>query len=366
MNITPLLQTPLAALHARLGGRMVPFAGYAMPVQYQAGIMAEHLHCRDRASLFDVSHMGQGLLHGADAAALLEHLVPGDMLGLAPGKQRYTLLLNSSGGIDDDLMVANLGNDRIFVVVNAANKAADFAILRRVLGDRLTELPNRALLALQGPKAAAVMARLGPEAAALPFMGVAETTVAGVATIISRSGYTGEDGFEISVANSDSEALAEALLAQNEVAPAGLGARDSLRLEAGLCLHGSDIDAATNPIEAGLNWVIGKRRRTDWNFNGGETVKTALLTGPLRLRTGFRVDAKSPVRAGAEVRTKDGILIGAVTSGVPSPTLGHPIAMGMVERAFATPGTEVDFIVRGKSVPGTVVPMPFVPHRYIR
>lgn len=362
----PLLETPLAALHRRLGARMVPFAGYSMPVQYPAGIIAEHTHCRAQASLFDVSHMGQGVLQGDDAAQLLERLVPGDIMGLKPGRQRYTLLLNSSGGIDDDLMVANLGNDRLFIVVNAANKAADFAILRRVLGDRLSEWPDRALLALQGPLAATAMARLSPEAASLPFMGVAETTLSGISAIVSRSGYTGEDGFEISVANADAELLAEKLLAEQEVAPAGLGARDSLRLEAGLCLHGSDIDAFTNPVEAGLTWVIGKRRKQAWDFNGGETVKTALLTGPLRVRAGFRVDARAPVRAGTEIRAADGVVVGTVTSGVPSPTLGFPIAMGMIERAFAADGTPIEFMVRGKPVPGTVVPMPFVPHRYIR
>ncbi len=345
---------------------MVPFAGYSMPVQYSAGIMAEHLHCRAGAGLFDVSHMGQGMLRGPDVARLLETLVPGDIMGLKPGRQRYTLLLNSSGGIDDDLMVATLAPDRLFLVVNAANKAADFAILRRVLGDRLTEWPDRALLALQGPQAAAAMARLSPHAAALPFMGVAETQLAGIPTLVSRSGYTGEDGFEISVASADAEALAEKLLAAPEVAPAGLGARDSLRLEAGLCLHGSDIDAFTNPVEAGLTWVIGKRRKQAWDFPGGSTIHQAMLTGPLRVRAGFRVDGRAPVRAGTEIRAADGVVIGTVTSGVPSPTLGYPIAMGMIERAFAAEATPVEFMVRGKPVPGTVVPMPFVPHRYIR
>jgi aminomethyltransferase len=359
-----LLETTLAALHRRLGARMVPFAGYLMPVQYQAGIIAEHAACRQGAALFDVSHMGQGQLHGADAAAKLERLVPGDMSGLAPGRQRYTLLLDEQGGIIDDLMVANMGN-RLALVVNAANKQADFAHLRATFGDALEELPARALIALQGPRAAAILGAICPAAAALPFMGAAEVAIAGTRALVTRSGYTGEDGFEISVANEDAEALAQRLLDAG-AAPAGLGARDSLRLEAGLCLHGNDISPATNPVEAALLWTIPKRRREACDFIGGHAVRAALAAGPSRLRVGFIVNDKAPVRAGADIRAADGTVIGSVTSGVPSPTLGYPVAMGYVARSHAEPGTPVEFSVRGRLVPGTVTKMPFVPHRYVR
>lgn len=360
----PLLETPLAALHRRLGARLVPFAGYLMPVQYPAGIIAEHAACREGAALFDVSHMGQAEISGPDAAARLEALVPGDILGLAPGRQRYTLLLDDSGGILDDLMVANLGS-RLALVVNAANKGADFALLRGTFGDALRELPTRALLALQGPRAAAIMAGLCPEAAALPFMGATEAPVAGIGALSTRSGYTGEDGFEISVAATDAEALAEKLIAAG-AAPAGLGARDSLRLEAGLCLHGNDISPETNPVEAALMWTIPKRRRADWAFRGGAAVRATFESGPARLRVGFRVEDKVPVRAGTAILAADGTAIGAVTSGVPSPSLGRPVAMGYVAKAFAAEGTPVEFSVRGRMVPGRVAKMPFVPHRYVR
>ena len=360
---TPLLETPLAALHRRLGARMVPFAGYAMPVQYPAGIIAEHKACRDGAALFDVSHMGQGTIAGADAAARLERLVPGDMQGLKANRQRYTLLLNEAGGILDDLMVANMG-DRLALVVNAANKAQDFAHLRAALGAAVQETPGRALLALQGPKAAAIMATLCPEAAALPFMGVSEAAVGGIAALSTRSGYTGEDGFEISAAAADAESLAEKLLAAGAT-PAGLGARDSLRLEAGLCLHGNDIGPDTNPVEAGLMWTIGKRRRSDWDFVGAAAVRAMLESGPPRRRVGFRVGDRVPVRAGTTIVGADGTAIGTVTSGVPSPTLGYPIAMGYVVPAYAAEGTPVEFQVRGKLVSGSVAAMPFVPHRYV-
>jgi aminomethyltransferase len=360
----PLLETPLAGLHRRLGARMVPFAGYLMPVQYPAGIIAEHAACREGAALFDVSHMGQGALHGTDAAARLERLVPGDITGLAPGRQRYTLLLDEQGGIIDDLMVANL-DGRLALVVNAANKAADFAHLRTSFGDALAELPDRALLALQGPRAAAIMERLCPPAAALPFMGAAEAPVAGHAAIITRSGYTGEDGFEISIAADDATALAETLIAEGAT-PAGLGARDSLRLEAGLCLHGNDIGPDTNPVEAALMWTIPKRRRVACDFVGGHAVRAAIAAGPQRLRVGFTVDDRAPVRAGTAIHAADGILIGHVTSGVPSPTLGRPIAMGYVQAGFTTEGTPVEFAVRGRMIAGRVAAMPFVPHRYVR
>lgn len=360
----PLLETPLAALHKRLGARMVPFAGYAMPVQYPAGIIAEHKACREGAALFDVSHMGQGMIGGLEPAGRLEALVPGDMLGLKPLRQRYTLLLNDAGGIIDDLMVANM-ESHLGLVVNAANRATDFALLQKALGRDVVEFTDRALLALQGPKAAAIMATLCPEAANLPFMGISRAAVGGIAAVSTRGGYTGEDGFEISVAAGDAEALAERLIAAGAV-PAGLGARDSLRLEAGLCLHGNDIGPDTNPIEAGLAWTIGKRRRADWNFTGAAAVRAMLEAGPPRLRVGFKVGDKVPVRAGTEILGPDGSVIGRVTSGVPSPSLGVPIAMGYVLKPFAADGTVVAFAVRGRKVPGTVAPMPFVPHRYVR
>lgn len=358
-----LLTTPLDAWHRAHGARMVPFAGYAMPVQYdftgamaqrcRGGVLAEHLHCRDKAALFDVSHMGQAMLEGPGVAEALERLVPGDIVGLKPGRQRYTLLTNDAGGIIDDLMVANFGNDRLFLVVNASRKAVDFAHIRAGLpaGVTLTELPDRALLALQGPAAAGIIG------SSLPFMGVAETSE----YYISRSGYTGEDGFEISVPAGDAVALADRLLAHEAVVPAGLGARDSLRLEAGLCLYGNDIDETTTPVEAGLTWVIGKRRKMTWDFPGGAAIRDQLDNGAPRLRVGIRPDGRAPARAGTEI-----VDAGSVTSGGFSPSLNAPIAMGYVRRALAEDGTALTLMVRGKALPATVVPMPFVPHRYAR
>jgi aminomethyltransferase len=362
-----LKTTPLYAWHRRLGARMVPFAGYAMPVQYdftgaladrcRGGVLAEHLHCRANAALFDVSHMGQAMLEGPGAAEALERLVPGDILGLKPGRQRYTLLTNAAGGIIDDLMVANLGGERLFLVVNASRKDVDFAHIAVALPPSVTLrlLPDRALLALQGPAAAGIVG------APLSFMGVAETDVAGIRCFVSRSGYTGEDGFEISVPAADAEALAERLLAHEAVAPAGLGARDSLRLEAGLCLYGNDIDETTTPIEAGLTWVIGKRRKMTWDFPGGAIIRDQLDNGAPRLRVGIKPDGRAPARAGTVVEDA-----GIVTSGGFSPTLNAPIAMGYVRREMAEDGTALTLTVRGKALPATVVPMPFVPHRYAR
>ena len=363
----PLLTSPLDAWHRRLGARMVPFAGYAMPVQYdfsgamadrcRGGVLAEHLHCRAQAALFDVSHMGQAMLEGPGSAAALERLVPGDILGLKPGRQRYTLLTNEKGGIIDDLMVANFGDDRFFLVVNASRKAVDFAHISAHLpqGVTLTERPDRALLALQGPAAAGIVG------GALSFMGVAETAVEGIGCFVSRSGYTGEDGFEISVPAADAEVLADRLLAHAAVVPAGLGARDSLRLEAGLCLYGNDIDEATTPVEAGLTWVIGKRRKMAWDFPGGAIIRDQLDNGAPRLRVGIRPVGRTPARAGTDI-----VDAGVVTSGGFSPTLNAPIAMGTVRRALAEDGTALTLMVRGKALPATVVPMPFVPHRYAR
>ena len=373
-----LLTTPLDSWHRALGARMVPFAGYAMPVQYdlagdlaarcKGGVLAEHLHCRSAAALFDVSHMGQARLAGPDAAAALERLVPGDIMGLKPGRQRYTLLTRDDGGIIDDLMVANPGDGSLFLVVNASRKAVDFAHIAAHLpaGVSLTPLPDRALIALQGPAAAAVLARLAPAVAALSFMAVATVTLAGEACFVSRSGYTGEDGFEISVPADRAVALADRLLAEPEVAPAGLGARDSLRLEAGLCLYGNDIDETTRPVEAGLTWVIGKRRKMAWDFPGGAAVRDQLDNGPARLRVGIRPDGRAPARAGTEIVASDGAVVGTITSGGFGPTLNAPVAMGYVRRDLSEDGTKLSLMVRGKPLPATVVPMPFVPHRYAR
>ncbi len=366
-----LLETPLAALHRALGGRMVPFAGYAMPVQYPAGIMAEHLHCRAEAALFDVSHMGQALLQGAGAAAALERVTPADVAGLRPGRQRYGLLTTPGGGIFDDFMVATLAPDRLFLVVNASRKAADAALLAAALdgtGVRMTLLADRALLALQGPGAAAALAPLVPDLAldSLGFLGIAEAAVAGAPAIIARSGYTGEDGFEISLPAERAEAVARALLDRPGVAPAGLGARDSLRLEAGLCLHGQDIDETTSPVEAALTWTIGKRRRMAWDFPGAARVREELANGPRRLRVGLRPEGRQPARAGTPVQAMDGTAIGTVTSGGFGPSANGPVAMGYLAPAQAGDGTPLTLTVRGKPLAARVAALPFIPHRYRR
>ena len=365
---TSLKTTPLDALHRELGARMVPFAGYAMPVHYPAGVLSEHLHCRQNAALFDVSHMGQASLHGPGAAAALERLVPGDIQGLAPGRQKYTLLTLDSGGIMDDLMVANLGGDRLFLVVNASRKHIDLPHIASHLaaGLRLEAHDDRALLALQGPAAATVLAALAPDVAALPFMGVACTTIRGIDCLVSRSGYTGEDGFEISVPADRAEALARLLLAQPGVMPAGLGARDSLRLEAGLCLYGNDIDETTTPAEAMLGWTIPKRRRAEANFIGAGPILAAFAAGPTRKRVGILPDGRAPARPGTEVLDTDGVVVGKITSGVFGPSLNAPCAMGYVPAGLATPGTALALLVRGKNLPARVAATPFVPHRYIR
>jgi aminomethyltransferase len=363
----PLKTTPLDAWHRAQGARMVPFAGYAMPVQYQ-GVLAEHLHCRAAAALFDVSHMGQAVLPGAAAASSLERLVPGDLQGLKRGRQRYTLLMNEAGGIIDDLMVANIGEDRLFLVVNASRRDDDFSHIAANMpaGVRIRPIENRALLALQGPAAAGVIARIGPEAARLPFMGISPITLAGIPCLVSRSGYTGEDGFEISVPADRVEALARRLVAEPEVVPAGLGARDSLRLEAGLCLYGNDIDELTTPVEAGLTWVIGKRRRVAWDFPGAVAIRDQLEHGAHRLRVGIRPDGRAPARAQTDIVAGDGTAAGTITSGGFSPSLSAPIAMGYVRKDLAADGTPLHLVVRGKPLPARVVPMPFVPHSYAR
>jgi aminomethyltransferase len=374
----PLLTIPLDSWHRSHGARMVPFAGYAMPVQYdltgdlaarcKGGVMAEHLHVRSQAGLFDVSHMGQAMLTGNNVAGALETLVPGDIISLKPGRQRYTLFTNEAGGIIDDLMVARLDEHRLFLVVNASRKDVDFTHLATNLPESvtLTPLADRALLALQGPQAAAVMARLSPTAAALPFMGIITTTIGATECLISRSGYTGEDGFEISVAADKAESLANTLVEQPEVVPIGLGARDSLRLEAGLCLYGNDLDELTTPIEAGLTWVIGKRRKTNWDFPGGLVMRDQLDNGPNRRRVGIRADGRAPARAQVTIMAEDGTEAGIVTSGGFGPSANGPVAMGYVRKDLAADCTRLTLIVRGKPIPATVVPLPFIPHRYIR
>jgi len=363
----PLRRTPLHAVHIARGARMVPFAGYEMPVQYAAGILAEHLHTRAQAGLFDVSHMGQATLRGADAARALEALVPGDLDGLGLGRTRYTLLLNETGGILDDLMATRTA-DGLSLVVNASRKEADFAHLRERLprGIAVEPLIDWALLALQGPLAATVLARHAPGIDRLAFMAATEASVAGTRCWVTRSGYTGEDGFEISLAADAAPALAEALLAEPEVAPVGLGARDTLRLEAGLCLYGHDIDEGTTPVEAGLSWTIGKRRRSEGGFPGADAVLRQLSDGPRRKRVGIRPDGRAPAREGTDIVDDSGRSVGRVTSGGFGPTVGAPIAMGYVRAEQARQGEPLSLVVRGVARPARVAPLPFVPHRYHR
>lgn len=377
-----LLHTPLHALHLELGARMVPFAGYAMPVQYPSGILAEHLHTRQSAGLFDISHMGQVALRGEGAAAALETLVPMDVLGLPEGKQRYALFTNAQGGILDDLMIiprarADGRGSELFLIVNAACKAQDIELLR-TFSDRceVVPMPEHALLALQGPQAAAVFERLAPRCAGMTFMTGRWLDVATpqgpIRVYATRSGYTGEDGFEIAVAADRAEALARALLAQPEVQPIGLGARDTLRLEAGLCLYGHDIDTSTTPVEAGLSWAIQKVRRTGGARAGGFPGADRILEqldapgSVTRRRVGLIGLERIPVREGTELVTADGRPVGRVTSGSFAPSAGGPVAMAYVPSEYAAPGTTLHAQVRGRAVPMQVQPMPFVPHRYFR
>ncbi|WP_322089323.1 glycine cleavage system aminomethyltransferase GcvT [Burkholderia sp. BCC1999] len=368
----PLSRTALHDLHLELGAKMVPFAGYEMPVQYPLGILKEHLHTRDHAGLFDVSHMGQVMLTGADAAAALETLVPIDVIDLPVGMQRYALFTNEQGGILDDLMITRLDDDVFYVVVNAACKARDIAHLKNRIGHRcaVVELADRALLALQGPVAAAVLGRLAPPLAGLTFMQSVRIELAGAACYVSRSGYTGEDGYEISVPADRADALARLLLADPAVEPIGLGARDSLRLEAGLCLYGHDIDTGTTPIEGGLLWAISKVRRPGGaragGYPGADIVARQLAEGVQRKRVGFVVKDKVPVREGADITGPDGRSIGTVTSGGFGPTHGGPVAIGYVAAECATPGTALHAIVRGRPVAIEVAKTPFVPQRYYR
>jgi aminomethyltransferase len=370
---TDLLKTPLHALHLELGARMVPFAGYSMPVQYPAGLMAEHLHTRNAAGLFDVSHMGQLRLVGPDAAAAFESLMPVDVIGLAPGKQRYGLLLTDEGTIIDDLMFVNRADD-LFVIVNGACKHGDLKHIVERIGQRCTVEPqfDRGLLALQGPQAVTALQRLLPGVEKLVFMTGAAFNWQGRPVFATRSGYTGEDGFELSLAAADTEAFARALLAQPEVKPVGLGARNSLRLEAGLCLHGNDIDTTTTPVEAALNWAMQKVRRTGGaragGFPGADRVLAQLDgTAPLqRVRVGLIAQERVPVREHTELHSEAGERVGEVTSGLLGPSINQPIAMGYLPPALAAVGTRVNAMVRGKAVPMQVAPMPFVPNRYFR
>ena len=373
----PLLITPLNALHLELGARMVPFAGYSMPVQYPEGLMAEHKWCRDNAGLFDVSHMGQLRLVGADAAAAFETLMPVDVIDLPVGKQRYGLLLNDEGGIIDDLMFVNRGED-IFVIVNGACKVGDIAHIQAKIGSRcqVIPMPERALLALQGPKAVDALSRLAAGVEKLVFMTGGHFDVAGIPCFLTRSGYTGEDGFEISVRDTQADALARALLAQAEVKPIGLGARNSLRLEAGLCLYGNDIDTGTTPVEAALNWAMQKVRRAGGARAGGfpgaakiiaQLAASAAEKGNLtRKRVGLVALERVPVREHTELQDLQGNKIGEVTSGLLGPTVDKPVAMGYVTVAHAAMGTRINAIVRGKPVPMEVSAMPFNPTRYYR
>ncbi len=376
---TPLLTTALNALHIELGAKMVPFAGYSMPVQYPMGLMAEHAHTRTAAGLFDVSHMGQLILRGKDAAAAFESLMPIDVVDLGVGKQRYGLLTTDEGTIIDDLMFVNKGHDEIFVIVNGACKAGDISHMQTKIGQRceIITLPTQGLLALQGPQAVNALQRVVPGVDKLVFMTGSAFTWNGAALFITRSGYTGEDGFEISVPQGHTDALARALLAQPEVKPIGLGARNSLRLEAGLCLYGQDIDTTTDPLEAGLAWAIQKVRRGGGARAGGFPGATKIIAAcadnagtvaqkPARKRVGLIGQERVPVREGVELCTPEGKTVGKVTSGLLGPTINVPIVMGYVPTELSANGTLLHAMVRGKPVPMIVSSMPFVPNRYYR
>ena len=373
----PLKRTPLYDLHVALGAKMVPFAGYEMPVQYPLGVLKEHQWTREKAGLFDVSHMGQAFLVPGDgrfetAAAFLEALVPADLATLKPGQQRYSQLLGADGGIIDDLMASRLGlpghEHWLYLVVNASRKDLDLAHIEARLPDGLAlrRADGLALIALQGPKAVEVLATHAPEAAKLGFMASLDCPVGGIWCHVSRSGYTGEDGFEISVKTADAVALWRLLSSNPDVNAIGLGARDSLRLEAGLCLYGHDIDTTTSPIEAGLAWSIQKRRRIEGGFPGAARIQRELKDGPSRLRVGIKPEGRAPARESTEIVSDSGEKLGVITSGGFGPSVNGPIAMGYVAAKFATIGTKINLMVRGKPLPATVVALPFHPHRYAR
>ncbi len=364
-------RTPLYDLHLELGAKMVEFEGYEMPLRYSDGIIGEHKQVRNATGLFDVSHMGQIRVDGPNAASSLESLIPTDLVDLPSGRQRYAYLTNDQGGILDDLMVSNFG-DHFRLVVNAANKHTDIAHIQGKLGDQcqVELLPDQALLALQGPATQKVIARLSPVLKQQRFMDVAQVKIGNIDCQAYRSGYTGEDGFELSLASEDAETLARLLLGQVETTPAGLGARDSLRLEAGLCLHGSDIDTDTTPVEAGIAWAIPACRRPGGEraggFPGSEHILAELESGPRQIRVGIQPEGRAPVRAHALLQALDGTSVGEVTSGGYGPSVGRPIAMGYVETGHSSVGMQLQAIVRNKPVPVTVCTLPFTKHRYLK
>lgn len=366
------LKTPLYDLHLSYGGKMVPFAGYEMPVQYPLGVMKEHLHVRSKAGLFDVSHMGQAFLRGTGSSGVaksFESLVPGNITGLKDMRMRYTMLLDNNGGILDDLMVTRWSDDNcLFLVVNAACKNQDFAHIEKKLAGEATleQLDDRALIALQGPMAASILSSFCPSVAEMLFMSAIEVDIDGVNCFISRCGYTGEDGYEISMANADASKLTEKLLSHPDVEPIGLGARDSLRLEAGLCLYGHDIDTSTTPVEGDLVWAIGKERRENADFPGAAQILAQLENGVDRKRVGILPEGRAPAREHTEVQNTDGEVIGEITSGGFGPTYGGPIAMGYVTSNYCKEGTAVQLIIRGKAMPAKIVALPFVKQRYYR
>jgi aminomethyltransferase len=369
------LKTPLHARHVALGARMAPFAGYDMPIQYPSGILTEHNWTREKAGLFDVSHMGQAFLIGPDhetTARALEALIPADIVNLAPGRQRYSQLLNEEGGILDDLMVTRSADPdedgALYLVVNAACKSEDYAHIEARLpaNVKLIRVGHRGLIALQGPAAEAALSAIAPEAAEMGFMSSRSMKVAGIKANISRSGYTGEDGYEISADAKRIGEIWDTLLLDATVKPIGLGARDSLRLEAGLCLYGHDIDTMTSPVEAALTWSIQKRRREEGGFPGSARIQKEFADGVSRVRVGLLPEGKAPAREGAEIATPEGEIVGKVTSGGFGPTLNAPCAMGYVAKAHSAPGTQLHLIVRGRPLPAVVAPMPFVPNRYKR
>ncbi|WDI32308.1 glycine cleavage system aminomethyltransferase GcvT [Hyphococcus flavus] len=367
-----LKKTPLNDLHRALGAKMVEFAGYDMPVQFPMGVLKEHLHTREKAGLFDVSHMGQAVIVGPDhltAARALETLAPGEFQKLGVSRQRLSVLLNDDGGIIDDLMVSRPDTDgRLNIVVNGACKEADYAYLNERLPDgvKLERFDNRGLLALQGPMASEVLSKHCPAAAELKFMSFAELQIGDIRAVVTRGGYTGEDGFEISTWAEDTEKLARLLLDDPNVEPIGLGARDSLRLEAGMCLYGHDLTPEISPVEGNLSFIIGKRRREEGGFAGADRILKELAEGPKRLRVGILPEGRAPAREGAEIQSVDGKVIGKVTSGGFGPTVGGPVAMGYVETAYAETGTPLQLIVRGKPLAAVVADMPFTPNRYYR
>lgn len=370
------LKTALYDLHVELGAKIVPFAGYDMPVQYPLGVLGEHNQTRENAGLFDVSHMGQAILTATDKdtniAELFETLVPGLLISLKEGRMRYSMLMADDGCILDDLMISRIANnddgyERLYLVVNAGCKDADFAHIETKLAGKVTlDILDRALIALQGPKAAEVLARHIPSVAEQPFMSLAHIAFEGTGLVVSRCGYTGEDGFEISVPNDKAIAFSKMLLAHNEVEAIGLGARDSLRLEVGLCLYGHDIDTTTTPVEADLMWAIGKRRREEGGFPGAKIIQQQLANGASRKRVGILAEGRAPAREHTEIYSKAGDKIGEITSGGFGPTFGGPVAMGYVAIDFAEVGTEIDLMVRGKARPAKIAAMPFVPQNYYR